>query len=314
MSKILVVGTGLFGSALINILLFNKHEIYAYGTNAEQINDFKNGISVFKNKFYSKLKFASNDLEKIMENNYDIILLALPKIFLTDTVKKILSYNKCANTIFVSTVKGRSDIENISDIQLVHLFGPSYANEVYNFKTTIVNIVSKNESALKKVKKAFDNQYFHCVINRDLVGALMLPFLKNMGAIGMGMVYSLTDSINTRAWCFTRMLDEFKTLVKNNGGDVNSLTDYCGIGDIYLTCLHSDSRNFSFGCEVVKLGVQEAVKKNNSNVEGYQAYIDAKPLITDKKNGCVFLRAVYNILFNKGSTSELIDVIFASCK
>jgi glycerol-3-phosphate dehydrogenase (NAD(P)+) len=199
MAKILIIGTGLFGSALSNVLLKNKHQLSAYGTNPQQVENFKKMISAFGTKFCGKFVKVSNDLGELLKVKYDIILLTLPKNFLVTTVTEIMRLSTNKNTIFVNTAKGKTEIEKNKKITLVNMFGPSYASEVFQFNKTIVNISGTNKKALLFVQKQFNNEFFRCVINNDFHGSLILPYLKNMGAIVMGIVYNLTTSINTRA-------------------------------------------------------------------------------------------------------------------
>ena len=45
MSKILVIGTGAFGTALANVLLQNNHIVNMYGINDTQLDDLKKGYN-----------------------------------------------------------------------------------------------------------------------------------------------------------------------------------------------------------------------------------------------------------------------------
>jgi glycerol-3-phosphate dehydrogenase (NAD(P)+) len=109
-------------------------------------------------------------------------------------------------------------------------------------------------------------------------------------------------------------MQEIRTILINQHGNVSSILDYCGIGDIYLTCLHTDSRNFIFGHNVAQHGMKEAININKSNnVEGLQAFTDTKNILYNQKNktDIILLKAVYEILFKGGNAQKLIPEIFA---
>lgn len=302
-SKILIIGTGAFGSALANILLFNKHQVDVYGVDQNQINDYNQQISFFKKPFCNKFHSVSNDLPTLLKNNPDFILCAVPSFALLSTIDNIVKiYNK--PIIFINTAKGKIDFSKHQKIKIVNMFGPSFAKEVFDFELTSFTLASKDLDDCKKVEKIFQCPYMRFCLTTDVNSTLIYPYLKNVGAVAMGLVYGMTKSINTRAYYFTTLLQEITKIIKANGGKEESLLAYGAIGDIYLTCLHNDSRNFQLGYAIAEQGLKKALADNTVTVEGYTAL---KNCYSDlKKNKCEFLLKVYDIVYNNKNINILL--------
>ena len=75
--------------------------------------------------------------------------------------------------------------------------GPPFAIDLVLKKQTIVNVVSKSDSVCKKVADLFSAPYCRVVRCLDEVGAETIAAYKNLVAIGMGVVFEHTKSINT---------------------------------------------------------------------------------------------------------------------
>ena len=75
--------------------------------------------------------------------------------------------------------------------------------------------------------------------------------LKNIFAIGTGILAGMGLGDNSRAALITRGLAEMTRLGVRLGANPMTLTGLAGLGDLILTCTGTQSRNFQVG---VKLG------------------------------------------------------------
>jgi glycerol-3-phosphate dehydrogenase (NAD(P)+) len=284
MCNILVVGSGLFASALINVLLKNKHRVYVYGKNLTEINLLKNKNTVFNAPLITNVNLATTNLNELIKIKFDYVLLAIPGMYINETIQEISAAFKNKNLIFISTAKGFNEIKNYSLTTIVYLLGPSFAKEVFNFELTSINVVCTNQKNALGVKQLFVNSSIICECLANPNSANLLSNLKNIGAILMGIIYSLTPSINTRAIFFTKLLNEINTFLKLKKLPQDYLLKYCGIGDIYLTCLHDSSRNFQFGFSMGQIGYNQTLKKyNNATIEGINNLLSFKSFIQKNK-------------------------------
>jgi glycerol-3-phosphate dehydrogenase (NAD(P)+) len=134
---------------------------------------------------------------------------------------------------------------------------------------------------------------------KDEIGGQILGAFKNIIAIGMGIIYELYNSSNTRAAMLSQGTKEIINIAKILGGNVNTLYEFCGIGDIYLTCTDVKSRNFLLGKMIVKDGIDYALQHFNKTVEGYTATEIAYDIIKKHKLFSPLISEIYKILYEK---------------
>jgi glycerol-3-phosphate dehydrogenase (NAD(P)+) len=79
------------------------------------------------------------------------------------------------------------------------------------------------------------------------VGAQVSGAIKNVIAIGCGIVHGRKLGESARAALVTRGLAEITRLAVAMGGKTETMLGLCGIGDLMLTCGSMQSRNFSLG-------------------------------------------------------------------
>lgn len=267
MAKIAILGTGAWGTTLANILIENKHHVLMWGIDKNEISNLKNGKNeqYFGNKkLINSPKLVTNNFSQIALQKPQYVLIAVPSSFIMETLS--VSLKKMANKpIIINVAKGldpmtdnvwsKSIYEKLSKkiSGLVSLSGPSFAKETFYDYPTIINAISSTYSHAKLVANLFNNNHFKCVPIKDEIGGQILGAFKNIIAIAMGMIYYLYDSSNTRAAMLSQGTREIINISNTLGGQISTLYEFCGIGDIYLTCTDTKSRNFLFGEMIAKM-------------------------------------------------------------
>jgi glycerol-3-phosphate dehydrogenase (NAD(P)+) len=146
----------------------------------------------------------------------------------------------------------------------------------------------------------------------DEIGAEILGALKNVMAIAMGIAYELHTSINTRAAMLAQGTKEIFNIMRLYHGQTETLMQFCGIGDIFLTCTDDKSRNFSFGKQVAKVGITQALKQNHKTVEGYQTTATIYQFITKHKLNSPLFRVAFLVLFKHENPANFVKKIMAN--
>lgn len=323
MNKIAILGTGAWGTALANVLIKNQKEVYMWGINEDEVTDLNNGYNkkYFGNdKLFNKPIFATTNIKKIYDINPDFVILAFPSQFIETTLLKI-SNNFKNKPIYINVAKGLNQKTNsvwsktIKKIikgkskGLVTLIGPSFAIEVFRANPTMINAISKNKSAAKRVATIFKNKNFKCIVNSDEIGAELSSALKNVMAIAMGIAYELHTSINTRAAMLAQATKEISYIVKLFKGKQETLLQFCGIGDIYLTCTDEKSRNFSFGKSIAKNGLKKTLANNKKTVEGYLTTKIIYQIIKSNDIDAPVFINTYNILYKNMDPKKFVSKI-----
>lgn len=319
--KVCILGTGAWATALGCCLSLNNLDVSLWGISETQINDLNNGYNrefFGDKKLFSKV-FATNNLELSLKDA-SYILIAVPSTFIINVleqVKKYLIKNK--KYIFINVAKGlderTNNIWSISikeslkdfDVDLVTLIGPSFAIDVFDQKPTIVNVISKDVNVAKGVSSIFNLNFFKAIVCDDENGAEVLAALKNLLAIAIGISVEQHNSINTTSALLTQGVSEMQLIAKMMGSKEKTILQFCGIGDIFLTCTSDKSRNFTFGRNIFKYGVEEVIKENKLTVEGYKVFPIVKKIINLKKINTPLFLLIIDVLEERLAPNDFVS-------
>lgn len=149
------------------------------------------------------------------------------------------------------------------------LSGPSHAEELILRNPTVVAIASKNDELNKIAQEIFHNKYFRIYVNKDIIGVEVGGALKNIIALGCGMIDGMAYGDNAKAALLTRGLIEITRLGKKLGADEMTFLGLGGIGDLVVTCTSKHSRNYNCGYLIGQgYSLEEAIEKLDMVAEG----------------------------------------------
>jgi len=138
------------------------------------------------------------------------------------------------------------------------LSGPSFAREVAQKQPTAVTIASRQREVALYLQRLFSAPYFRIYSSHDITGVELGGALKNIFAIGTGIIEGMGLGDNPRAALITRGLAEMTRLGTRLGANPMTITGLAGLGDLILTCTGTQSRNFQVG---VRLGKGETLSQ-----------------------------------------------------
>lgn len=228
----------------------------------------------------------TKSLEEVSKNK-DIILFAVPSIFVRDTASKVREFIS-ENQIIVDVAKG---IENgtqytmseviVTEIQkagkhenikIVALSGPTHAEEVaIDLPTTIVS-ASDDEEVAKFVQDIFMNDTLRVYTNSDIKGVELCGALKNIVALAAGISKGLGYGDNAKAALIIRGMSEIKCLGLAMGCIETTFEGLVGVGDLIVTATSEHSRNNKAGYLIGQgYSVSEALEQVQMVVEGVNA-------------------------------------------
>lgn len=133
---------------------------------------------------------------------------------------------------------------------LAVLSGPTFAAEVARGLPTAVTLACADAELGGRLVAAIGTQAFRPYLSDDVVGAQIGGAVKNVLAIGCGIVEGRGYGDNARAALITRGLAEIARLAVARGARAETLTGLSGLGDLILTAASQQSRNYSLGCEL----------------------------------------------------------------
>lgn len=284
MKSIAILGAGTWGVALAKMLKNTGKQVTVWSALPNEIEELK------KTNIHPKLPNVklplgidyTADLEDAL-NDKDIIMFAVPSVFVRDTAKKCKNYIK-DNQIIVDVAKGiesdtlmtltqviNDEIKN-DTVKYAALSGPTHAEEVsLDMPTTIVSACSDIEVA-KLVQDFFSSSFMRVYTNTDIKGIEICGALKNIIALATGISRGLGYGDNATAALITRGLAELSRLGKAVGCSPYTFSGLTGMGDLIVTCTSLHSRNNNAGFLIGQgFSVNEAVKKVGMVVEGINA-------------------------------------------
>lgn len=284
MKSIAILGAGTWGIALAKMLKNTGKQVTVWSALPNEIEELK------KTNIHPKLPNVklplgidyTADLEDAL-NDKDIIMFAVPSVFVRDTAKKCKNYIK-DNQIIVDVAKGiesdtlmtltqviNDEIKN-DTVKYAALSGPTHAEEVsLDMPTTIVSACNDIEVA-NLVQDFFSSSFMRVYTNTDIKGIEICGALKNIIALATGISRGLGYGDNATAALITRGLAELSRLGKAVGCSPYTFSGLTGMGDLIVTCTSLHSRNNNAGFLIGQgFSVNEAVKKVGMVVEGINA-------------------------------------------
>jgi glycerol-3-phosphate dehydrogenase (NAD(P)+) len=151
------------------------------------------------------------------------------------------------------------------------LSGPNLAHEVANQKPGASVVACPNEELAEIFQQSFSNPFFRVYRQTDRTGVELGGTLKNIFAIGAGIVDGLKLGDNAKAAFLTRSLHELVRLGTALGGETQTFYGLAGLGDLIATTSSPLSRNHKLG-EAIANGktLEEITGSSKMVVEGVE--------------------------------------------
>jgi glycerol-3-phosphate dehydrogenase (NAD(P)+) len=193
-------------------------------------------------------------------NAAEIVLTAVPSQLVGHIYRQIAPFAR-AQMVFVSATKGLEEksllrpseiVEGMLPGRVAVLSGPTFAREVASLSPTALVIASTDTRLAECVQSAFSGSTFRLYTSTDPIGVEIGGAIKNVVAIGAGLVHALNLGHNAMAALITRGLAEITRLAVALGGKAQTLSGLAGLGDLVLTCTGELSRNRMVGIELAK--------------------------------------------------------------
>lgn len=130
---------------------------------------------------------------------------------------------------------------------LAVLSGPTFAAEVAAGKPTAVTLASKHLALAVDLAEMLARPHFRPYVSTDVIGAEIGGAVKNVLAIGCGVVAGAGLGENARAALIARGFAEMTRFGLARGASAETLAGLSGLGDLVLTCSSVASRNYALG-------------------------------------------------------------------
>ena len=277
MKKIAIIGSGSWGVALAIHLakLGNEIKIWSFAEDERDLINKEKRCKFLQNVTLPDGIEATNSYEYAIKDS-EFIIHVTPSKFTRDTVKQYKQYvtNQpivlCSKGFEKDSMLTLDEViqEEIPNVKIAVLSGPSHAEEVSIAIPTVLVVASKYDAVLKLVQDTFMCEKMRIYTSRDVKGVELGGALKNIIAFCAGVAAGLGLGDNTFAALITRGLAELSRLGVELGGQKETLYGLSGLGDLIVTCLSEHSRNRKAGKLIGQgLSLEETKKEVGMTIE-----------------------------------------------
>ncbi|KAI0034141.1 glycerol-3-phosphate dehydrogenase [Vararia minispora EC-137] len=323
-SRVLVLGAGNFGSCLADHLADSEHDVFMWsreGDLVEHFNKHHRNLRYLKDhEFPKRIQAIGPELpSSTFIKGIDVVLFAIPTEGVRVTLDKLrpsLDANNPPLLIFVNkgieTSTNQLTLEIIADtcgkdIARVAAFlsGPSFAKEIVKRQPTMVSIASLSDEHAEKATAVFHQPWFRCYTGNDPIGVELAGALKNVYAIATGIADGLGYENNTRASLITRGLAEMTRVGTAYGANPLTFLSLAGVGDLFLTCSSSSSRNYTVGHRLGKgETLEEIIRTLGSVAEGVTTAKGLHAIVAELGVEAPIATSVYDVLYGAGKNVD----------
>jgi len=189
--------------------------------------------------------------------------------------------------------------------QICVLSGPNLAKEIAQVLPAASVIAAQNISLAERARKLMETPKFFISTSDDVIGVELGGALKNIIALGAGMIDGLGLGDNAKgafiAWGWTEVVSLGVTL----GARAGTFYGLAGLGDLIATCASTLSRNHYVGYELAKGRSLSEISASMPHVaEGVATTVAAHQLAKNQGLKLPIINLIYRILFEGLSPSR----------
>jgi glycerol-3-phosphate dehydrogenase (NAD(P)+) len=300
MPKVAIIGNTSWGNTL-GVLLSDKGAAVKLWTRSEaEAEELNQG-----RRSYSSTSHIGEAL-----NGADLAIWAVPSQKLRENVSQARDYltnsmllMSAAKGLEVSSGKRMSQVlaEEIAPSlrgQICVLSGPNLAAEIAQGLPAASVIAAQDIALAERARELMESPKFVLSTSDDVIGVELSGALKNIIALGAGMIDGLSLGDNAKgafiAWGWTEVVSLGVTL----GARAGTFHGLAGLGDLIATCSSTLSRNHYVGYELAKGRSLSEISASMPHVaEGVAATAAARLLAKNQGLKLPIINLVCGILF-----------------
>lgn len=326
MPKVTIIGTTSWGITIAVLLASKQFEIRLWartGKEAAEITRHPDSITSEHIKFPTNLIITDSIQEAMLNSN--AVIIAVPSQMVRQNLKLLANYlnSEClvinaAKGLEIGTNKRMSEViaEEISQefhSRICVLSGPNLAREILKGLPASAVVAAHSTVVARQAQEILNAPNFTVFTHTDVIGVELGGSLKNIIALGAGMVDGLGLGDNAKAAFISRGLTEMAALGVALGANPLTLSGLTGLGDLIATCASPLSRNHYVGVELTKGRTLEDITGSMKGVaEGIATTSAVFSLAKDLKLGMPITEKVYQVLFHSREPREVITEILGA--
>ena len=200
----------------------------------------------------------------------------------------------------------------VPDQPVAVLSGPTFAAEIAAGKPAAAMIAGTDPVVTRRFADSLADGRFRPYIGIDVRGAQIGGAVKNVLAIGSGIVMGRNLGENAQAAFVTRGLAEMTRFGVAYGGQSATLTGLAGLGDLCLTCSSGQSRNTALGLALSRdQDIQTFRQKGGPLAEGMWTAAAVADMALQAGVSMPICQAIDAILNHGADIDQAIEVLLA---
>ncbi len=310
LKKIGIIGGGCYGTALAQcfsrvadkVLVAEKNSAIVRAVNEQHENSVSlPGIRLNDNIFYTQ---DDSDI-----SNSEVVFIVVPANFVSSACGQARKFSGpivlCSKGFDLENKRMLSDLvaEQLSN-DLFFLSGPSFAAEIARNLPAKVNLAGVDFEECSKLAENLSSENFKIEPIPDMIGLQVAAALKNVLAIGCGILHGRNLGQSAVARFMVKGIQEMRQIAEFLGGYAKTFDKVGALGDIILTCTSLQSRNMSFGKFLAEGGSLETWDK--ALAEG----IFSSKFIADLKYPGKVLYRIYQVIHGQISVESFLNAVF----
>lgn len=249
-----IIGAGAWGTALASVMQQTHGAALIWAHEPEVVESInaerRNHLYLPSVELPEGIR-ATNDMAEMADCH--ALMLVTPAQHLRAILSAMPKHTQplilCCKGIEAGTQKLMSEVaaELCQDNPVAVLSGPTFAHEVASGKPTAITLACANKALGAQLMRLVAAPAFRPYWSDDVIGAEIGGAVKNVLAIGCGVVDGAGLGLNARAALIARGFTEMQRYGLARGAKAETLAGLSGLGDLVLTCSSENSRNFALG-------------------------------------------------------------------
>jgi glycerol-3-phosphate dehydrogenase (NAD(P)+) len=319
MPNVAIIGTTTWGITLGVVLAAKRAEVGLWARTEDEVARLLNAefpsASLADITLPSRLSITAS-LEEALAGTRAVIM-AVPSQSMRQNIKAVAPHLD-SSMLIVSAAKGLELETNLRMSQVIAeeispdfhpnicvLSGPNLSQEILRSLPAASAVAAQSEAVARKAQKLLNTPNLCIYTNTDIIGVELGGALKNIIALGAGIVDGLDYGDNAKATFITRGLTEITALGVALGANPLTFSGLTGLGDLVATCSSSLSRNHYLGVELTKGRAMEEITASMSGVaEGVTTTRVAYNLAQQLKLEMPITEKIYRVLYEGLSPRE----------
>ena len=308
--NVAILGFGEYGKALASVFLDNTENKVRVWNKFE--GEFLNLDEKYLRGTYT------TDLRIAVENAH-LVVIAVPVLFLDDLMREFKEIYEGQDIVIAS--KGIEVNEGLFAVEIVRKYlgeiplgvisGGTFASDMKNGYVMGITLGSEVSRIRNRIRNFFECDFLKVQYIDDVMGVSVCGAIKNVMAIGFGMLDGANYPPSSKFLFLTEAIYEIRNLIKFLGGDEKTVMTYAGIDDIMMTCTSVESRNYRLGFMIGKGSSNEDIEeyKSNTTIEGLGTAKAIYKKVLKTEYELPITSVIYKILYEDGSIEELVRLL-----